>query len=329
MGWRDHNRVGRRWLLFILIAVLAQLAFFGMMSQWTRPSEDTSDWKEPHALRGTMIPIKPKANAADAWKGQIVDLKKPAHEQTPPDNARFLSQYDSRVEHETKARSRGLRRAEQPGLAQDKKAAAPTPSHAVSKESVEPATQPNGLDRPKTPDGARALRTNGLAGADKVLLPTVDGRSAMRNMQALGGGFVSDDALMDVPDEGDETLLNARSFKYFDYFQRVRERVRQEWDPSTVYSGRDPYGKVYGQKDRLTVLNVTLDDHGLVQRLSVQRESGLPFLDSEAIRAFREAGPFPNPPKGLADENGRISFRFGFMLEVGASAFKFFWQRPE
>jgi hypothetical protein len=43
----------------------------------------------------------------------------------------------------------------------------------------------------------------------------------------------------------------------------------------------------------------------------------LPFLDDEAIAAFREASPFPNPPQGLLDETGRIRFQFGFFFEIG------------
>ena len=329
MGWRNPHRTGRRWLVFLLIAVLALAGLFGLLSHWARPSGDLTPSNEARTLRGTVIPIRPRASANAPLQGQIVNLPKPAHEQTPPPDARFLSRHDTRVERETKARDRGQHRAQERGVSPKKQPAPLTKPDHETRPSNEAAQEIVKSPRPETPEGTRAARVNHLAGADRILMPTVDGRSAMRNLQALGGGFVSDDALLDVEDEGDETLLNARSFKYFDYFQRIREGVRREWDPSTVYSGRDPYGKVYGKKDRLTILSVTLDARGGIERLAVHRESGLPFLDSEAIRAFRAAGPFPNPLQGLADASGRIAFRFGFLLEVGASGFKFFWQRPQ
>jgi TonB family protein len=195
------------------------------------------------------------------------------------------------------------------------------------------ARPPSGTQAPDRP--GKGIR--GLAGLDKMLVPTLGGaRGAARNAGSLGGGageplggMVSSDAVLGVPEEGDQTLVNTRSFKYWDFFQRVKERVRSEWSPGGPYQARDPSGKVYGNRDRLTILAVTLDAKGDVVRLQVARESGLPFLDEEAIRAFRQAGPFPNPPAGLADADGRISFSFGFLLEVGASKGRFFWQRDD
>ena len=48
--------------------------------------------------------------------------------------------------------------------------------------------------------------------------------------------------------------------------------------------------------------------------------SGVDFLDDEAANAMRNAGPFPNPPEGLVDPGSHlITFRFGFMFEVGSA----------
>ena len=49
------------------------------------------------------------------------------------------------------------------------------------------------------------------------------------------------------------------------------------------------------------------------------RPSGLDFMDEEAKRAFREAQPFPNPPRQLLGESGQISFRFGFLFELSST----------
>jgi len=114
--------------------------------------------------------------------------------------------------------------------------------------------------------------------------------------------------------EGEETQLNSRQWLYAAFFNRVKRAVSQHWDPAPTYQRRDPRGNVYGVKDRLTVLSITLKPDGTLVNARVLRTCGLDFLDQEAIRAFKAAQPFPNPPKGLVDPNGAIRFRFSFFV---------------
>lgn len=131
--------------------------------------------------------------------------------------------------------------------------------------------------------------------------------------RALGGGSV--DHLEDV-EEGEVTALNARQWKYASFFNRTKRQVAQNWNPNRVLQAEDPRGNVYGVRDRITVLRVTLDASGRFIDAIVLRSSGFDSLDEEAIRAFRAAEPFPNPPPDLVDpRSGRISFQFGFHLD--------------
>ena len=50
--------------------------------------------------------------------------------------------------------------------------------------------------------------------------------------------------------------------------------------------------------------------------MSLAQASGLEFLDDEAIEAFKEASPFPNPPRQLIEANGTINFGFGFLFDL-------------
>ena len=52
--------------------------------------------------------------------------------------------------------------------------------------------------------------------------------------------------------------------------------------------------------------------------MGVDLPTGLEFLDDEAIEAFKQAQPFPNPPKQLV-ESGVIEFKFGFFFELSGS----------
>jgi TonB family protein len=122
---------------------------------------------------------------------------------------------------------------------------------------------------------------------------------------------------LDDVDEGDDTLLNTKRFKYASFFNRVKRAVWENWHADRVYSLRDPDGRIYGIKDRLTVLKVSLRADGSLANVIIEKPCGVDFLDDEAVSAFKKAQPFPNPPKGLVDEASKlITFRFGFTLEI-------------
>lgn len=278
-------------------------------------------------IRGKITPIR-KEKKEDV-KGQIVDVAKPQKREVPPEQTRYLSRWDRRVEKEQKARRIGQASVDGAnGIAPKEKSNVQSPqSNSIAETNLkESDMQAPSVDPKNLIDRGNRTPKNTLKGLESLYLPSKKGTPNFENIQAMMAGM-SDDALIDIKEEGEATMLNTRSFKYWDFFQRVKERVRQEWEPGEVYRKRDPYGKVYGQQDRLTILHVVLDDKGNVVRLEVVKESGLPFLDQEAIRAFREAAPFPNPPKGLQDEKGKIAFNFGFLLEINSSKYRFFWQR--
>lgn len=129
-------------------------------------------------------------------------------------------------------------------------------------------------------------------------------------------GAAPNDHLQDV-EEGDGTFVNTREFKYASFFNRVKQSVGMHWDPNTLLRRRDPTGSIYSGKDRYTLVNVTLDQRGMLQDIRVEKSSGLDFLDMEAVASFQRAQPFPNPPAGLLDEDSTVRFSFGFFLEMG------------
>lgn len=127
------------------------------------------------------------------------------------------------------------------------------------------------------------------------------------------GGAANDK--LDLP-EGEGTYLNTREWKYASFFNRVKQRVGQTWNPMSQLRLRDPTGQIYGGRDRYTMLSVTLDADGRLKDAWVERSSGLDFLDLEAVQAFERAQPFPNPPPGLLASDQTVRFQFGFFLEM-------------
>lgn len=277
-----------------------------------------------------------------AKKGQVVEVARPEVE-VRPDDARFLSEYDTKVEKETRARGHGepgaARREEVPPHQAAPPVASPVrrAAEAGGKGALAMRGGPNppakhlgqldGAAAPPIPGGTSVPEgTTGGGGAPALaggpgaaaganppgladLRPTGDAIA-----RAVGSG--SNDYLKDV-DEGEETLVNSKRWKYASFFNRVKRAVSQSWHPDTAFRLRDPTGQIYGQKNRLTVLKVSLQPDGTIRDILVERPCGVDFLDDEAVSAFRDAQPFPNPPNGLVDkESNLITFRFGFFFEI-------------
>ena len=131
-------------------------------------------------------------------------------------------------------------------------------------------------------------------------------------------GAPANDHIEDVT-KGEATLLNSREFKYATFFNRVKRGVSQHWSPRVgeEYRRRDPYGNIYGVRDRRTLLNIWLDVQGELVDVEVAKSSGVQFFDDVAIQSFRDASPFPNPPIGLVEPDGKIHFQFGFYFMIG------------
>ncbi len=118
---------------------------------------------------------------------------------------------------------------------------------------------------------------------------------------------------------GEETMLNTREYVFYGYFQRIRERLDRAWDQSLrtqltkyFYRGR----QLASETDYTTQLLVVMDPDGRVTRVQVIGASGTNDLDEAAIKAFNDAGPFPNPPKGLVDGSGKVMVRWDFVLKT-------------
>jgi TonB family protein len=119
--------------------------------------------------------------------------------------------------------------------------------------------------------------------------------------------------------ESDRTILNTKEYIFYGYFQRIRQRLDRAWEKSL----RDKLEKIYhrgrslaSERDYTTRTLVTLDQTGKVVRVQILEESGTRDLDDAAVRAFNEAGPFPNPPQGLVGVGKAVEIRWDFVLRT-------------
>jgi len=322
------------------------------------------DWEQNRAVAGQTKPPQvqrlpappPVPPPPDQAKGQVVRVAPPREPpKEPPKDARFLAEHDSAVEKETRSRlaANGLGRPApvptsplkpEPLRGPRGQADAGEQPKAESKPPEPPrklafdwrpgkALRQEALRRPEQPEEAPAPAPapsrpgeKGLPGADGTTLPP-ELRPSAAAYQALAGGPAADH-LPDV-EEGDATFLNTREWRYAGYFNLITERVDEQWVTTgrREVEQRDPSGQRFLYKDRLAVLDVTLDDHGSVRNVRVVRSTGVDFLDRVAMDMFRRAETFANPPKGIIDARGQINFAFGINF-IGVSPSMGLMRRP-
>lgn len=332
MGWR-------KWALPFALALILQVPFLGGLSSYLEGEETRTQAKTRMKLMGAKRapakPPEPELQLPD--DARVVEV--PERDEDEPEETvetRNVADRTVNVERETKSKRRGRReRAKRNGKVKPKERSALQSETSTSAEpsASEPSerqasSRPQSERRPEDARGTQAPRSLSVQGAeDDVFLPVTTRRQRLAQIQGASGSFATDTYLPDVTEEAEDTILRSNKYRYADFFYRVKEAVRRHWHPDRVYRQRDPTGRVYGVKDRHTVLRVTLDKSGHLKGLMTTKDSGLEFLDAEALGAFRRAQPFPNPPAGLIDEVGSVVFQFGFYFEITSGKHRFQWKR--
>lgn len=127
----------------------------------------------------------------------------------------------------------------------------------------------------------------------------------------------TNDHIEDIP-PGDMTNLNSVEYKYYGFYHRIRQRLEQFWGRS-IQEKAEQLAKdgrrVPSSEELVTALQITLNEKGRVIGIKVMGSSGIRELDDAAIESFNEAGPFPNPPKGLV-VNGKVTLEWGFVVKT-------------
>lgn len=248
----------------------------------------------------------------EKMRGEIVELDESDIAKTKPKDSKFLSDKNRLVEKETKSMIRGDFKNKKKSQASAPKApqAAQESAPAVAQDkSPEMQTFAHGdmivgkkaKEKPKKARSFSDLRVNNV----QDMSQTMASQTSSTN-----------DYLKDVV-AGAETHLNTRAFLYFTYFNRIKKKLREHWEPLIQKRVRDLMrtGRaIASQEAKVTRLVITLDDHGGLSRVQVATTSGLQDLDETALEALRISAPFPNPPKDLI-ENGYVRIHWDFILE--------------
>ncbi len=243
-------------------------------------------------------PVKSKTKAQPpAIKNQVVEQMEKQLNDEIPEETRFLSRHNQVVKKQTRARETGAFT----NTAENAQAVAG--SLSGQKEKSKTVDQTHG-DLPRLADLKPQFSQTPQAFNDSVKNP--------------GKPSQTDDYIKDV-NIGIQTLLSAREFVYYSYYQRIKEQLRQHWEPTVrekvkimVRKGR----ALASSNDRMTQVMIILNSNGDLERVDVLGQSGVQDLDDAAVEAFRKSAPFPHPPKGIVESDGRIRIRWDFILEA-------------
>lgn len=238
------------------------------------------------------VELEPLPQQKTKTRNRIVQTERSEESRTRPKEA-FLGERNQTVDRETVGPTHEIKMGEQARVARAK---------AKSQEKA-----------------AKSLTRGPLSGLGLALLPPPGAtHPAKPEPEWATPGVRPED---DVPNvaAGERTALNTQEFVYFGYYQRIRERLDRAWVPILREKVMGMYRRgrmLASDREHTTRIMVHLNAQGEITRVELRDESGTQELDDAAIKAFNQAGPFPNPPRGMVDRSGEIRIPWDFILRT-------------
>lgn len=308
-----------RWLLAVFVSVFIHVtALISHFSPFTqrdssldRSSDDPIEISELPPEYRTPPRQQPRPLPKALPKEmEMAESEESRNKELDP-NAKFLSDKNQTAEKEMRAKKTDdFRQAQGTGpknqTSEEKTAGiAPTGEETAERSDLEVADN----------EGATPGKQKGVKRDWKTL--------SLKDLGVGGDGGMAgatDDRLKGV-DEGERTILSTREYRYFSYYHRIKELLRQYWKPTVEQRMMRMWekGKSIGEQEMVTRLLVLLNTDGRIAKISRLTSSGVSEVDDAAIEAFNKAGPFPNPPKGMVEEDGFVRIRWDFILKAEAA----------
>lgn len=311
----DRARLPRG-LLYLLVSVLLHLMLFASgrtAARWFPhdPGARTPSRHEPMEFVVVEPVEPPEPPHPDELDGQLVEVAPPEREQRPT-RADYLSEYDITVPEEARAERFAINpEVLAPSWSAQQKVKAERADDVDAREPGLGAKSGAQVDRfDPTRDGRLAslpapfARTN-RDGNDKPV------------PAALADSFLAGAPQNDLLREkvGPRTQLNTKEYLFASYLNRIRRLVNFYWQqnldnlPASVRLSKPQY---------TTTVRAVLDADGSLEIVRVTSASGSGEMDDCVVRAFRVAGPYPNPPEGLVEPDGRVYLPdMSFTVELG------------
>lgn len=241
--------------------------------------------------------------------GQLVEIAPPDMERTPLESE-YLSQYDVAVKEET--------RSERYEVNPDVLSPVWSEESELQDEPAEDLGQTDPAQGATVGSDRFDPNRNGVLAA----LPSpwkvtnrdgTDAPAPASSRSAARSGAPQNDLLHEK--RGEATQLNTKEYLYAGYLDRIRRLVNFYWQqnvdnlPASTRLVRPSYA---------TTVKAILDANGALEWIEVTNPSGSGELDNAVVRAFRVAGPYPHPPAGLIQPDGRVYLPdMSFTVQLG------------
>lgn len=292
--------VQRSWFyrngLFYTILALVLLIHLVLMAVRMFKDIDLVDQRTPESRTGPPLKVKIVREPEVSTKKQIVQSDDVESKEKPKDKS-FLSDKDRKVDRETIAK---------------KVAPFKSPGKGTATKDSLSLSDLGAFDKSHDPlKAASKTMNNGQAKSNPSKAGVVTGDMQKRGVSS------TNDFVEEVP-LGDLTYLNTVEYKYYGFYHRIRQKLEQFWGRS-IQEKAEAFMKegrrVASEENLVTSLVVTLNTEGEIVDITIKGASGVKELDEAAVESFNEAGPFPNPPKGLV-ENGQVKIEWGFVVQT-------------
>ncbi|MEQ1721662.1 MAG: TonB family protein [Pseudobdellovibrio sp.] len=277
---------------FILASILVHISVLGLL---LLSSHFQNNQKNTETVEISFIDPSELSKTKKPEPVSVVETDSKTANNELSENAKFLSEKSNTVKTETKAKT-GEK-------FHNTKTAAKEPKKTVVAKAQTENTKPNFFA-----PGFDAYAALNKKEIQKQLAQKGSGSTE---------GSTTNDSLENVKDDL-ITRLNTKEYKYFGYYNRIKTQLNQWWVPKVqqkftkmMRQGRT----IASEENKITKLVITLNDVGNLVNVQVLAESGVRDLDDAAIEAFRSAAPFPNPPKGMVDSDGKVKIRWDCVVE--------------
>ncbi len=295
----------------LIVCLLLSLLIHAGIWLGLRLTEVHTSPKRAQKIEVTILDKSPAVKRLELHQ-QIVQQPDQAINNEVKPNAKYLSAHNQLVIHQTRARNFGAFRNTDGTGGND----------YASRNRQRIASHSLGATR----NSKLRLHTRGKLPTLADLSPRFNPTQIMNfDNNEVGNGVApsqTDDYLKNTTPSL-ETLLSTKQFIYYTYYQRIRSRIRQYWAPCV----RKQVLKIFAEgrtiastEDHITRVIIVLDRNGNLVKVEVVGQSGIKELDDAAVEAFREAAPFPHPPKGIVGRDGYIRINWDFIRQADNSS---------
>jgi outer membrane biosynthesis protein TonB len=288
----DDPASWRVWGVIVALTLLWHLVWLRLPRDWAAPLPPPRI--EVQQVDPAKLDAIRRQWKRDREKQLLLNKDKSApKEKEAPEDARYMSDRNIRVEREQRAKDTNV---------------IPRPG---SRQQAQPESPPDGADKPSS--SVRRGRLGNLGVPLRLDAPPTP-KSRPRAAPAVPDG--GDQALLDknLP-EGSENLLNAQESVYYSFYARLYETIGPIWQSRVR---EVPTMRRVRPGEYSTVVDVVFDRDGNLLEIRRIQSSGVLEFDQAVDLSWRKIGRFPNPPHGLLDDSGKVHTGWTFTVTVGA-----------